>query len=437
MAIPAKKGIVANKAPAGKKDNSFFGRLHGYFLKILFGFILFILGIAVALFNEIKVVENYEANEKSKQDCVDAPFGAVEAKNNNKLVYVAGKTECEKPLIDKEFNVVSSNSIRLIRNVEVYQWVENSKTTSEEIAEDNIRDTVDFYYDRKWVTYVVDSDKFMYPDKHDNFLQELPYASTVLTSQKVNLGAYYLKPEQLKKIGKPESVYLDEESLELPDAAIVYGDTIYYSPQLALENKKETEKALREGTEPEVVFVPDPQKPIIGDIKITFKKIADTEISVIAKQSGEWLGSYKDDRLQFFEIREGIIKKQNFFKLEENDTGFMAWIGRFGCLLIAFAGLYMVFSSFERIGDLVLLFGAVSACGNAFVSILCSLGFTMLMAGLAWTQQNVLLAVILIIVSIMLLVLTAIMVAKAIGSIKDSAARRTAYLAKKSEAAQN
>ena len=149
MAIPAKKGIVANKAPAGKKDNSFFGRLHGYFLKILFGFILFILGIAVALFNEIKVVENYEANEKSKQDCVDAPFGAVEAKNNNKLVYVAGKTECEKPLIDKEFNVVSSNSIRLIRNVEVYQWVENSKTTSEEIAEDNIRDTVDFYYDRK------------------------------------------------------------------------------------------------------------------------------------------------------------------------------------------------------------------------------------------------------------------------------------------------
>ena len=48
MAIPAKKGIVANKAPAGKKDNSFFGRLHGYFLKILFGFILFILGIAVA-----------------------------------------------------------------------------------------------------------------------------------------------------------------------------------------------------------------------------------------------------------------------------------------------------------------------------------------------------------------------------------------------------
>jgi predicted aspartyl protease len=40
------------------------------------------------------------------------------------LVYTSGVTENKIPIKDEEFNVEVENSIKIRRNVEMYQWVQ-------------------------------------------------------------------------------------------------------------------------------------------------------------------------------------------------------------------------------------------------------------------------------------------------------------------------
>jgi hypothetical protein len=111
-------------------------------------------------------VKIYNLLTKGEKECVDADFRVPKQENNWKLVFVAGETKNNSIIEDKEFGVKVENSVKLIRTVEMLQWVETSHTRDHRTYHE---------YSREWRQQVVNSHTFHDPS-HRNPASK-PYES--------------------------------------------------------------------------------------------------------------------------------------------------------------------------------------------------------------------------------------------------------------------
>ena len=104
-------------------------RLGGSIKGVLFGLGLFVLGFPVLFWNEGNYVKTAKALDEGEGACVAVESNAsVDPEMNGKLVHMTGKADTQDVLTDDAFGV-SATAIRLSRKVEMYQWIEHSKTT--------------------------------------------------------------------------------------------------------------------------------------------------------------------------------------------------------------------------------------------------------------------------------------------------------------------
>src|SRR5215470_7840525 len=108
-------------------STSWFSRIGQSIVGVLFGIVL-VVGSAVLLFwNEGRAVQTARSLAEGQGIIVDADVGRIDAVNDGKLVHVSGDLKTSAPLNDAEFGV-STKAARLVRNVEMYQWKEESHT---------------------------------------------------------------------------------------------------------------------------------------------------------------------------------------------------------------------------------------------------------------------------------------------------------------------
>ena len=105
-------------------------RLGSSFKGILFGLGLFIAGFPLLFWNEGRAVTDTKTNEEGAASVVEAAAGEVDPSQEGKLVHVVGEATTQDVLSDGEYGV-SATAIRLAREVEMYQWVEDSETHEE------------------------------------------------------------------------------------------------------------------------------------------------------------------------------------------------------------------------------------------------------------------------------------------------------------------
>ena len=80
---------------------------------------------------------------------VSASVDSVSASNEEKLVHVSGLTKTDEVLADEAFGI-SENAIQLVRDVEMYQWVEESSTQTEKKLGGSEERTTTYEYDKAW-----------------------------------------------------------------------------------------------------------------------------------------------------------------------------------------------------------------------------------------------------------------------------------------------
>ena len=127
----------------------------------------------------------------------------VLAENEEKLVLVSGKAEREKIVTDDEFKV-STEGTKLVRKVEMYQWVEY-ETWNSETSED------EYDYDLIWSDSLLEDTYFEYRDtlfseKHIN-PDTMPYENITFYNP-IKIGDFELSKEQIEKI-PTTGVYTD------------------------------------------------------------------------------------------------------------------------------------------------------------------------------------------------------------------------------------
>ena len=170
----------------------------------------------------------------------------VDEANNRGLVLVRGTTSSPEPVSDPLFTATlpPTNALALVRRVEMFQWVEKPA-----VGAPGVR------YEGAWVEGIVDSSKFQVPEGHGNpraFPAE--WSPREFPAAEVRIGAYLVLPKgRLRAAVAP-----------VPVGGTVYHDTLAVPRAVA-----------------------DPDRPEVGDLRVSWLVVPHAEVTVVAAQRAD------------------------------------------------------------------------------------------------------------------------------------------------------
>lgn len=247
--------------------------------------------------------------------------------SDGQLVLVSGPVQIAQPARDAQFNV-SANAVALVRKVEMFQWHE---------VNGDIRS-----YDLDWVDHPVDSSKFAQPAGHGN-PGAFPFQRERFDSLDVRIGGFKLGPKLVDGIPGVESFAPDFRGLPANMAATfqIHGDALVTSTS--------------------------PGHPRVGDLRVSWMKIAPETLTVLARaQGGELVQTQDAAGRSLAQVQIGKRSLSDIVPGAAPRPRF-AWARRVLALLLAWLGITLLVPAWrDRGAALLLAFVPVALLAAAF-----------------------------------------------------------------------
>lgn len=204
-------------------------RLGSSFKGVIGGGILFLAGIPLLFWNEGRAVKTTKALEEGEAVCVSVPtVDTIDALNEGKLIHATGNAVTQDVLSDDMFPGISMKAMKLRRDVEYYQWVENQSTREEKQVGGSVKKITTYSYTTKWVSSPVDSSNFKEAG-HNNCVFYQGAENKTQQAENATFGAYNLTKAQIGRIGgeKPVALADIEWPADLAGRTTVNADVLY------------------------------------------------------------------------------------------------------------------------------------------------------------------------------------------------------------------
>ena len=160
---------------------SWFSRLKGALIKIVIGFILLIACIWLLFWNEGRSVKTYRALVEGAGLVVSVDNGSVDPANDGKLVHISGPVKPVGVPEDDMLGVSAEGAAGLERIVEMYQWVETSKSETRKQLGGSEETVTTYSYRKEWNRREISSGSFR-QSGHDNPQKPIDDASFAVPS---------------------------------------------------------------------------------------------------------------------------------------------------------------------------------------------------------------------------------------------------------------
>jgi len=358
-------------------SHSWFSRLGGAVKGVLFGLLLFVIAFPLLSWNEGRAVQRYKTLQEGSGLVVAVASESVDAANEGALIHVTGKADTDITLTDPVFGV-SAQAIKLNRVVEMYQWAEDTQSTTKKKVGGSEETTTTYTYAKTWADSPIDSTSFEKPAGHEN-PGTFAYPPMEQQADTVTLDAFILSPSLVGMIHNPESLALsvDEENPmpeALPGIANPRGNLFYVGSNSAA--------------------------PQVGDLRVSFEVTRATNISVIAQQSGSTFVPYQADaggRIQLLQI--GTHTAEAMFQKAISDNNLLTWGLRLLGFLLMMGGLNMIFKPLSVLADVLPILGKIVSIGTGLISFLIAISFSCLTIAIAWLVYRPLLGIILLVIA--------------------------------------
>lgn len=295
------------------------------------------------------------------------------------LIHLNGKADTQERLRDETFGI-EETAIRLDRNVEMFQWVEDEDTKKR-----NGRRTTTYNYNLKWDSGRNNHAEFKHPDGHENPLAKFRDQSH--EAENVNLGGYALN-QSLKR-----SIHSDEH--------LDWSEEVVASLPAEIRDQSTTDQHYLYWAE---TGAPDPQSPQLGDQRIAFNIIRPTRVSLVAavkEASPDQLKPFttsNGEELQ--QLYVGDFSAAEVFEKMQGENMMWAWILRGAGFMISFVGFTMIMGVLTAFTDAIPLVGSMTRSIVAFVAFLLAIVITTLTIAFAWVAVRPLFAIPLIVVGV-------------------------------------
>ena len=286
-------------------------------------------------------------------------------------------------LSDATFGV-SATAIKLKREVEMYQWIEESRTSEKKKMGGSVEKVTTYTYKKAWSSNAIDSSDFK-EQGHDN-PGVIEFSGEEQLAANVSFGAFRLSEKQIGKIGSSRSfAFPTNFNCALPRVQ-VKGNTIYV-PNAETRNNPLNNRDVATQTR-------------IGDMRVTFSVIYPHDVSIIAKQKGDSFIDYtakNGKKLNYLE--DGIEDAAAMFETARTNNAIITWLIRIGGFLMMFIGLSMVFKPLSVLADVLPILGDLVEMGMGFVAGVIAFVCAIITIAVAWIFFRPVLGIILLVIA--------------------------------------
>ena len=354
-------------------------RIIGSLKAILFGGLLIILAIGVLWWNEGRAVKRSQALDEGAGQVVSVTADRIDDANEGKLVHLTGRATTQQTLVDPQFNI-RAQAIKLYRDVQMYQWQEREDSETREKLGGGTETVTTYSYAKGWEDRRINSTGFKQPDGHQN-PDHMPYGEWRTHATDVTLGAFRLSSGLIDEIDKSTPVALDQDAgIRLP------------TPNSQLNGN-------------EIYVGANPHSPQIGDIRIQFKAVYPTDVSVVSMQRGESFAPYVASNGNQIELLEyGNLTSQEMFQAAQDRNTYLTWGIRVGGFILVFIGLRMLLAIVPILAAVIPAIGALVDFATGLLSFLLAGAVTLITTASAWIFYRPLLGTALLIVAALLMV---------------------------------
>jgi hypothetical protein len=347
-----------------RTSTSWFSRIGGALTGALIGLALLIGAVVLLFWNEGRSVATYQSLQEGLAAVVSTDAAKVDPALEGKLVHIQSKVMPNTDAVDPETGVTAPDAIGLVRNVEMYQWVETESTKTEKKLGGSEEEIKTYSYNKEWSNVAVASSQFKQPQEEANPDFWLPSSTSYVDV--AMLGAFNLTGEALAGVAtrKPHPISADEasaasETLGYPGEGRAVNGALYFG---------ESEDA-----------------PAIGDTKITFEEMVLPEASVVGMQNGTGITPYitKNENTLFL-LEAGRKSVDAMFAGGEADNATLTWLIRAGGIAALFFGFLLIFNIFSVLGDVIPIVGSIVGFATGLVSFVLAIAVGGVVIAIGW-----------------------------------------------------
>lgn len=363
-------------------------RLSGSFKKIGTGLALFIGATALLFWNEGRAVKRAETIKEAQGSAMHVDnVSEILTDLDGQLIHATAIAESRDTLCDDMFGV-SVPAIKLIREVEYYQWIEESKTEKHEKFGGSEETVTIYSYKKKWTDNPINSDDFHDPAYRNSNFVIAEFDDERKLAENVSFGAYTL-PDFLKNsISGEKSISLSLDSAQKADINRIISESMRSSARTDVRRLidsagQDSGYLVVKGNT--VYLGQNAGNPQIGDVRVSFKAVPSTKVSLIAKVSGDTFEPFMSaDGNSFSQLEMGAVSMDNMFHGADNDNSLITWLLRIVGLIMVIAGLKMTFGILSMFFKWFPALGSIVDMGVGLVCSVVGFIWSLLIISIAW-----------------------------------------------------
>lgn len=377
--------------------HSYGSRVGNSFKAILWWILLVIISIILLFWNEKNYVETKAALKEWAEIVQEATIDQINPDLEWKEIHVSGKTASDdEALKDNIFWVVTDN-LKLKRNVEMYQWYEESH----EECHDNYWWSEDcettYTYNTKWDEDAIDSSSFYSRNGHEN-PSAWEYESDEQVKEPITLWAYTLTTVFVNQLTDYKTINLSEQNINIPEKYKLIAEQkntsntsvednnnsyLYGDSQETTTTAASNEKFHINGDQ--IYIWADPTNPAVWDLRITFSSVNPSTISVIWKQMNNELTSYKVSNWRNINLlSQGNVSAEDMFIEAQKENKMMTWIIRFIWLLLMYCGFAAMFKFIETLAKVLPFLANIIWVWTGIIALCLTLIVWFVTIGISW-----------------------------------------------------
>ncbi len=339
---------------------------------VLIGIVLFLASFPLLWWNEGRAAQTASSLKEGLAAVVSIPPDPVNAANEGKLVHVTALASTQESLLDSGFGV-SAQALRLMRAVQLFQWVEERKTETRKNLGGSEEKVTTYSYNKQWKDSVVASDEFKQPEGHSN-PRTMPYPAIDVVARNASLGSFHLPEEVIRKVSVLDAYQLDARA-------------VARLPGNLAGKARVTDGAFYIGT--------DPTSPQIGDVRVSYRVLPVQALSVVARQTANSFQPYHakagDDVLL---IERGSKDAPTMFQTAQDANTTLTWILRLAGFLLMAVGLTLILRPLVVVADFIPMIGSFASFSASVFSVLVALPLSLLVIAVAWIAVRPLLGIV-------------------------------------------
>lgn len=343
-------------------STSWFGRIGNSLKGILFGGLFFIGSIILLFWNEGRAVKTADSLKEGARAVVSVSASEVLPANDKKLIHVSGEVTTEETLRDPILGT-EAKALRLAREVQMYQWQQDTKTETRNKAGGGTETTTTYEYSKGWSGQLIRSSDFKHPDGHTN-PQAMPVPATSITTSKALLGGFQI-PARL--------------------IALMRGDEPLRPTEAMLANIAPEWKDKLKIVDEKLYLGKDPAFPQIGDARVTLQILKPGVFSILSRQTGATLEPYTTKAGRDIErVESGNVSALQMFANAQRENTIITWIARAAGFIFMFLGLSMVLKPIAVLTDVIPFAGRIADVGIGLISGVVAFAGSLIVIAVSW-----------------------------------------------------